>query len=335
MKILIVAEHDGASIRATSLACFTFAREIAQVASGEITWLVLGDQIESVAADAARFAPVLCVDSPQLMRPLADSYAQTISTIVRSHNFELVAAASSTFAKDVLPRAAALLGGAMASDVVGCEVTPTGLQFECPQYAGAVWATVELLSSPKFVTVRSSSFAPASATDDVSYPIQRIELAAIDVASRCRFIELKSQISSRPDVSEARVVVAGGRAIKSREDYEALVGGLADVVGGAVAGTRALVDAGIAPPEQKVGQTGKIVAPDLYIALGISGAVQHVAGIKGSRAIVAVNSDPDAPIFKVADIGLVGDVYEIVPDLISKLQTRLESPAIEDDQQSR
>ncbi|HEX3598754.1 MAG TPA: FAD-binding protein [Lacipirellulaceae bacterium] len=330
MKILIVAEHDGTNVRAASLACFTFAQEIAQAAPGEITWLVLGDRIESVAASAARFAPVLCVDSPQLLRPLADSYAQTIARIVGTHNFELVAAASSTFAKDVLPRAAALLDGAMASDVVGCEVTPTGLQFACPQYAGAVLATIELLSSPKFVTVRSSSFTPASATEGVSYPIYRIESDSIEVASRCRFIELKSQKSSRPDVSEARVVVAGGRAIKNGEDYEALVGGLADVVGGAIAGTRALVDAGIAPSEQKVGQTGKIVAPELYIALGISGAVQHVAGMKGSRTIVAINSDPDAPIFEVADLGLVGDVYEVVPELIAKLKERLESPAVDD-----
>jgi electron transfer flavoprotein alpha subunit len=251
--------------------------------------------------------------------PLAEPFARAISIVVRNRGFDLIAAASSTFAKDILPRAAAQLGGVMASDVVRHEWADGRLLLDTPRFAGAVTATVTLHGAPQVMTVRASAYAAAQESG-TTYPIERLELDAATFARRGRYEGLQSKKNARPDVTEARVVVSGGRAFKSAEDFERHVGGLADVLGGAAGSSRALVDAGIAPNELQVGQTGKIIAPDVYIALGISGAVQHLAGMKNSRTIVAINSDPEAPIFDVADYGLVGDVYAIVPELIEKLK---------------
>ncbi len=321
MKVLVIAEHDGKSLRAASLSCLTFAQQVAQATEGTVSWLVLGSQATGVAAEAAKFAPVLLVESSRLARPMADSCAAAIANVAKNHNVNLIAAASTSFSKDVLPRAAALLGGAMASDIVRHEVTAEGLLFDSPQYAGAVTATVQLLGSPQVVSVRSSAY-PAATPAAAPFGIEAIAMEDATLASRCEFVELKTKQNSRPDVTEARIVVSGGRALRNSADFEGLVGKLADVMGGAAGSSRALVDAGIAPNELQVGQTGKIVAPELYVALGISGAVQHLAGMKNSRTIVAINSDPDAPIFDVADLGLVGDVYEVVPQLIERLQSR-------------
>jgi len=325
MRALVVAEHDGTSIRAASASCLAFARSVAEATAGDVTSLVLGRHIEAVAKNAAPYAPVLAVDSTGLEHPLAEPYARAIATVANRHKFDLVCAASSTFAKDVLPRAAALLGGAMASDVLRHELVDGRLLLDCPQYAGAVTATVALHGSPQVMTVRASSY-PAAEVDATPHPIEHLELDSATFAYRGQYVGLNSKKNLRPDVTEARVVVSGGRALKSSEDFERLVGRLADVLGGAAGSSRALVDAGITPNDLQVGQTGKIVAPEVYIALGISGAVQHLAGMKNSRTIVAVNSDPDAPIFDIADYGLVGDVYAVVPELIEKLQTH--APAV-------
>jgi electron transfer flavoprotein alpha subunit len=212
----------------------------------------------------------------------------------------------------------------MASDIVRYEWTKTGLHFDCPQFAGVVTATLRLVGNPQVVTVRASAYPPADLVED-SHPVARVQLDAAVLASRAKVVGLKARKSTRPDVTEAQVVVSGGGAVKTSEDFERLVVGLADVLGGAVGSSRALVAAGIAPTELLVGQTGKIVAPDLYVALGISGAVQHLAGMRNSRTIVAINSDPFAPIFDVADFSLVGDVYQVVPELIDKLRGRISS----------
>ena len=319
MRILVIAEHNETSLRAASRSCLTFAREVAHAAGANMTWLVLGHGLEQVAAEAARYAPVIAVDSPALDEPLAEPLARAIAAIAGERKFDLICAATSTYSKDILPRAAALLSGAMASDVVRHELASGQLLFDCPRYAGAVTATVRLLASPQFVTVRPSSYAIAEIVAEPG-AIEYVTLNAESLRRRGRYEGLKSKRSSRPDVTEARVVVSGGRAFKSSDDFERYVGRLADVLGGAAGSSRALVDAGITPNELQVGQTGKIVAPELYVALGISGAVQHLAGMKNSRTIVAINSDPDAPIFDVADFGVVGDVYTIVPELIEKLE---------------
>jgi electron transfer flavoprotein alpha subunit len=321
MQTLVIAEHDGQSLRSASLSSLAFAMSVAEATGGAATWLVLGRCMDGVAAEAARFAKVIVVDSPALEHPMAEPYARAIATIVGQRKYDIVCAAASTFAKDILPRAAALLGGAMVSDVVRHELTNGQLLYDSPQFAGAVTATLRLIGSPQFVTVRASAYTAAQPAAAI-HPIEQIELHAAPLRCRGRYEGLKSKKTARPDVTEARVVISGGRALRSSEDFERLVGRLADAFGGAAGSSRALVDAGITPNELQVGQTGKIVAPELYVALGISGAVQHLAGMKNSRTIVAINSDPDAPIFDVADFGLVGDVYTVVPQLIEKLERR-------------
>jgi electron transfer flavoprotein alpha subunit len=298
----------------------TFAQSVANATGGIAAWLVLGDRLKTVAAEAARFAPAIVVDSPSLAQPLAEAYARAIASIVGNRQFDLICAAASTFSKDILPRTAAFVGGTMASDVLRHELVDGHLQFDCPQYAGAVTATLRLLGSPQVVTVRASAYAPATPAEGIAHPIESLQVDTALLSSRAVHEGIKSKKNARPDVTEAKVVISGGRAIKNSEDFERLVGRLADVLGGATGSSRALVDAGITPNELQVGQTGKIVAPQLYVALGISGAVQHLAGMKNSRTIVAINSDPNAPIFDVADYGLVGDVYAVVPELIEKLQ---------------
>jgi electron transfer flavoprotein alpha subunit len=325
MRTLVIAEHDGNSLRPGSLSCLAFAQSIAAATGGDVTCLILGHQMNAVAAESARFAQTLVVDSPSLAHPLAEPYARTIASIARDRYFDLVCAAASTFSKDILPRAAALVGGAMASDVLRHELVDGGLQYDCPQYAGAVTATLRLTGSPQFVTVRASAYAAAKPDDAQAHPIEALQIESALMTSRAMYEGTKSKKNSRPDVTEAKVVVSGGRAIKNSEDFERLVGRLADVIGGATGSSRALVDAGITPNELQVGQTGKVVAPQLYVALGISGAVQHLAGMKNSRTIVAINSDPNAPIFDVADYGLVGDVYAVVPELIEKLKNHAAS----------
>jgi electron transfer flavoprotein alpha subunit len=321
MQTLVIAEHDGQSLRSASLSSLAFAKSIAQATGDEASWLVLGHRTDGVAAEAARFAKVVVVDSPALEHPMAEPYARVLADIVGKRKFNIVCAAASTFAKDILPRAAALLGGAMASDIVRHEMANGQLLYDSPQFAGAVTATLRLIGSPQIATVRASAYSAAQ-PGAALHPIERIELDAATLRCRGRYDGLKSKKTARPDVTEARVVVSGGRALRNSEDFERLVGRLADAFGGATGSSRALVDAGITPNELQVGQTGKIVAPELYVALGISGAVQHLAGMKNSRTIVAINSDPDAPIFDVADYGLVGDVYAVVPQLIEKLESR-------------
>lgn len=318
MKILVVLEHDHQQLRPASLAAIGFANDVAGQAHGELVGLLLGDRIEPLANEAARFLPVLTASSPLLADPLADRQAQVIADVARDQQADLVVAASSTFSRDVVSRAGGLLGGAMASDIVEHQWTDGRLVMRRAMYAGAVLATVVLRASPQVITVRSSAYSPAEPLA-MSAEITAVPVDEPSLPDQATYETLESKPSHRPDVTEASVVVSGGRAIRSADDFESLVGGLADCLGGATGSSRALVDAGITANELQVGQTGKIVSPDLYLALGISGAVQHLAGMKNSKLIVAINSDPDAPIFQVADHGMVADVYDVVPELTAKL----------------
>jgi electron transfer flavoprotein alpha subunit len=318
MSILVVAEHDGAHVRPGSCSALSVARELADQSEERIELMVLGSGLDSVAADAARFAPVIVVDHPLLANPTADRYAQIIADVAKAREAESILGNSTTFAKDILPRASALLGAAMAGDVTGYSFANGELRLRRPMYAGAATATVVLTGRPLVITVRASAFPAA---EPLAEPGERIawNLDASTLPNHIEYVGLESRPTSRPELTEARVVVSGGRPFRTGEEFEEYVGRLADALNGATGCTRALVDAGIAPNEWQVGQTGKVVAPHLYVALGISGAIQHLAGMKNSRVVVAVNSDPEAPMFSVATYGLVGDVRQIVPELIREL----------------
>lgn len=319
MQILVIAEHDGAVLRPATLSALTFAQSVGQATEGTVQLLVLGHELASVVADGVKFAPALVADSPELASPVADRYAHVIANIVKAQNIDLLVAASTSQAKDIVGRAGGLLGGAMASDITGHSFEEGDLQLERPIYAGAAVATVSLLGTPKIVTIRPSSYSPVG-PQGAPFDAHDVQIEPSSLPDQIRLESVESKTSARPDVTEARVVVSGGRAFKTSDDFERIVGGLADALEGATGSSRALVDAGITSNELQVGQTGKIVAPELYVALGISGAVQHLAGMKNSRTIVAINNDLEAPIFGVADYGLVADVYEAVPEMVRKLQ---------------
>lgn len=310
---LVIAEHDQGQLKLASFAAAAFAQQ----AAGSFDILVLGSGV-GATAEALRQAgakTVLVADHADLAQPLADRYAQVVADVVKARNVTLVVAAVSTFAKDVLPRAAALVDAAMVSDVVGWE----NGAFRRVMFAGNVIATVELEGEIKFATVRSAAFSAAAPTDAQS-PVEPVAVDAGTLPKFSTFVNREVKKSARPDATEARIIVSGGRALKNSEDFERLVGGLADTLGAAVGSSRALVDSGITANSLQIGQTGKIVAPDLYIAVGISGAIQHMAGMKDTKVIAAINKDAEAPIFEVADYGLVADVYEAVPEMIQKLK---------------
>jgi electron transfer flavoprotein alpha subunit len=241
--------------------------------------------------------------------------------VARERNATMVVGTASTFSKDILPRGAALLDAAMVSDVVDVGCDGEDFIFKRVLFAGNALATVKLAGAMKVLTVRAAAFAHPQKEPNAS-PLVNIAVEPNKLPAFAEYVGREAKVAGRPDSTEARFVVAGGRAIKNAEDFERLVGGLADVLGAAVGSSRALVDAGITPNSLQVGQTGKIVAPDLYIAVGISGAIQHLAGMKDTKVIVAINKDADAPIFEVADYGLVADAYQAVPELVEKLKNR-------------
>jgi electron transfer flavoprotein alpha subunit len=319
MRALVILEHDAKAVRLGSYSAAAFAQAAVET-GGSVELLLLGHGVDRLAQAASRVAPVVVADHELLAAPVADRYASVIADIVRSRKIDLLTAASTTFARDIVGRAAGLLGGAMASDVIGHEFRDGRLLLRRPMYAGAVIATVTLRGGPQIITVRSSAYAPLKPGDE-QFDIERIAIDDSLLRSGITYEGGQTRATSRPDLTEARVVVSGGRAFTSADEFQSHVGRLADKLGGACGCTRALVDSGIAPNDLQVGQTGKIVAPELYVALGISGSVQHLAGMKNSKVVVAINNDPQAPIFEVANYGLVADVREAVPKLINELPT--------------
>lgn len=241
--------------------------------------------------------------------PATDGLAKAIAGVAGGYSH--IAGVSSMRSKDVLARVAGILDAAMVTDVIGLE-SPT--IYQRPMVAGTVIATVEVLSEPIVLTVRPAGFGVATRGGASSN-----ESVALSGDSRAQVVSRSARSGSRPDLSQAKIVISGGRPLKDAQTFERILGAFADKVGGAVGATRAAVDSGIAPNELQVGQTGKIVAPDLYIAAGVSGSTQHMAGIKDSKIIVAINKDPDAPIFEIADFGLVADLFEAVPELTEKV----------------
>ncbi len=307
-KILIVAEHLDGKLNASTARCVTCAK---QIGADAIDVLVLAADPAGVAAEAAKIdgvSKVLTVARAENAHALAAIYAPQIAAAAKNGYTHLLAP-STTFGKDVLPRAAALLGVAQVSDISAVEGAYT---FKRPIYAGNAIVTVEAPAGEILVgTVRTASYAAAGAGGNAA-----VETLALDVAlpSHTRFVELSSGKSDRPDLQSAAKVVSGGRALGSSDAFK-IIYALADKLGAAVGASRAAVDAGYVPSDLQVGQTGKIIAPELYVAIGISGAIQHLTGIKDAGTIVAINKDAEAPIFEIADYGLVGDLFALVPEL--------------------
>jgi len=308
VKVLIVAEHDGAKLNPATAKSVTCARGIA---GAEIVVAVLAAKADAVAAQAAQLtgvSRVLSVENPANEPALGAVLAPQVAALAQ--NYSHVLAASTTYGKDMMPRVAALLGTAQISDIMAVE---SANRFRRPIYAGNAIVTVETDPADKLVgTVRSASFE-AAAPGGAAAPIEKVTLN-VELPTHTRFLSVSAAKSDRPDLQTASRVVSGGRALGSADGFKILYC-LADKLGAAVGASRAAVDAGYASNELQVGQTGKIIAPELYMAIGISGAIQHLTGIKDARTIVAINKDADAPIFEVADIGLVADLFQVIPEL--------------------
>ena len=318
-KLLVVAESDGAKPLPATLPAVAFAQQWSELTGGVFDIVVLGGpDLGAGAAELTGFgaAQVRVAADSSLTHPVTERAAAVIVAAARAAGAEWVAGPATQYGRDVLPRAAALLDAPMLSDVTAMEAGATSLRFKRPMYAGNVIATVELAGGSGVFSIRLTAFGKPQPSGAES-PIAPVALES--TVSGAKFLALDAPEQKRPDLTAARVVVSGGRPLRDAETFERLLGGLADKLGGAVGATRAAVDAGIASNELQVGQTGKIVAPDLYIAAGVSGSVQHLAGMKESKVIVAINNDPEAPIFEIADYGLVADLHQALPELTSKL----------------
>ena len=312
-KVLIVAEHDGSTLNPSTSKTVSCAQSLN---AESIVIVVFGLAIDAVAEQAAKLngvTQVLTCDQSENANLLSAIIAPQLATLAKDNNFNYVFGPSTTFGKDLMPRVAALLDTGQISDIMEVVDAHT---FKRPIYAGNAIATVKTPADRIIVaTVRVASYRTVA--DDGS---ASIEAASINVQlpTYTRYVELKSDTGDRPDLQVANVVVSGGRGVGSKKNFELLYK-LADKIGAGVGASRAAVDAAYVPNDMQVGQTGKIISPDLYMAFGISGAIQHLTGIKDAGTIVAVNKDPDAPIFEIADIGLVGDLFEIIPELSRQL----------------
>jgi electron transfer flavoprotein alpha subunit len=314
LATLVLAEHDNQTIKGATLHAVTAARQI----GGVVHVLIAGGQARGAAEQAAAIAgvdKVLLADAPQLAEGLAENVEATVLRIVQdpARQYTHIVAPATAYGKNIAPRIAAKLDVAQISDITAVDGPDT---FERPIYAGNAIATVQSADSVKVITVRATAF-DAAATAGGNAAIEDVEAAP--EAGVSRFINREITKLDRPELTSAQVIVSGGRGLGSGESYAKVLEPLADKLNAALGASRAAVDAGFVPNDYQVGQTGKIVAPQLYIAVGISGAIQHLAGMKDSKVIVAINKDPEAPIFGVADYGLVGDLFTLVPELIAAL----------------
>ena len=309
MKTLVLVEHDNASVKDATLAAVTAASQL-----GEVTALVAGSNCDAAAQAAAQIAGVarvLKADDASLDNALAENVAPLVAGLMA--DYDAFVAPATTTGKNVAPRVAALLDVMQVSDILSVEGAKT---FTRPIYAGNAIATVESSDAKLVITVRGTAFAKAAATGG-SASVEAV--AASGDSGLSTFVSAEIAKSERPELTSAKIIVSGGRALKDAATFEQVITPLADKLGAGIGASRAAVDAGYVPNDYQVGQTGKIVAPEVYIAIGISGAIQHLAGMKDSKTIIAINKDEDAPIFQVADIGLVGDLFTLVPELTGKL----------------
>ncbi len=309
MTILILAEHDNAALNPATAKAVMAAKEI----GGDIHVLVTGSGAQTVADQAAKLggvAKVLVADAPHLANALAEEVSALLLKLM--DNYDVLIAPATASGKNILPRVAALLDVMQISDITAVKSADT---FERPIYAGNAIQTVKSVEAKKVITVRTAAFPAAG--DGGSAAVETIEAPAAAGLSTFKGAELTQ--SDRPDLASARIIISGGRGLQSGDNFKTLIEPVADKLGAAIGASRAAVDAGFVPNDMQVGQTGKVVAPELYIAVGISGAIQHLAGMKDSKIIVAINKDEEAPIFQVADYGLVADLFTALPELAAEL----------------
>jgi electron transfer flavoprotein alpha subunit len=313
-NVLLVAEHLHGKFPKTTLIGLTAAKELAAKTGGKCLGLVLGQGIDGLAAELAEHGvDVIAVDAPAVAHYVADAYTTAIAEIVKQKGVEIVVATATAVGKDLLPRVAARLDAGIAPDITGIVDAKT---FHRPMWAGNLIATITVESTPRVVAVRSTAF-DAAAKGGSKGAVEKLSPAT---SGTTKFVSFNETKSDRPVLTEASIVCAGGRGLKNGENFTTYLEPLCDALGAAMGASRAAVDAGFVPNDLQVGQTGKVVAPTLYIAVGISGAIQHLAGMKDSKVIVAINKDAEAPIFQVADYGLVADLFKAVPELTDEIK---------------
>ncbi|MBU0553797.1 electron transfer flavoprotein subunit alpha/FixB family protein [Myxococcota bacterium] len=317
-KIIVLAEQQLGKLSNATYNAIGAAKKLAGIVGGEFDIALVGGVIEGTIKDVAGYgaAKVYTATDATLERYTAQAYAQAYASVIKAAGAEFVVMAGTAIGKDVAPRVAARLEAGQASDIVDILDGPIYLR---PMWAGNVYGKVKINTDIQVMTIRPTDFEAAQATGGES-PVEAVEAGVDAGALRMEFVKLDIVESDRPPLTEASVIISGGRGLKSKEKFAEIIEPLADHFGAAIGATRAVVDAGWVPNDWQVGQTGKVVAPDLYFAIGISGAIQHLAGMKSSKVIVAINKDEEAPIFQVADYGIVGDLFEVVPELLSKLK---------------
>jgi electron transfer flavoprotein alpha subunit len=316
-NVLVFAEHVHGKFPKTTLVALSAGKEAAAKFGGECCAAVLGSGVDALGNELAEYGvkKVFVVDHPKLAHYVADAYATALAELARDKGLDVVVATATAIGKDLLPRVAIRLDAGMASDITGINGDGT---LQRPMYAGNALATVKFESQKKVITVRATAFDPAAKGGKAE--VEKASVNLDPAALRMQFVGFNETKSDRPVLTEARIVVAGGRGLKSGENFTTVLEPLVDAMGAAMGASRAAVDAGFVPNDLQVGQTGKVVAPELYIAVGISGAIQHLAGMKDSKVIVAVNKDPEAPIFQVADYGLVADLFKAVPEMKEEVE---------------
>lgn len=320
-RVLVIAQILDGEVKKSTRSAITFASRVASFLGGTYSIMALGDDLSTLTEHLTNFGAdrVFLAENPGLDAALAERWAPIIEKVVRNGNYKVVVSPSSSTGKDVLPRLSQHLEAGMASDVVDVFYERGRLNYVRPMYAGNINSTVQIVTDVAVVTVRQTEFAPFEPIDQKS-PIEKVDVPpAPKLLGQIHFDGFEKSVSERPDLPDARVVVSGGRGLKATENFR-LIEQLADLLGGAVGATRAAVDAGFIDNDFQVGQTGKIVAPELYIAVGLSGAIQHIAGMKSSKVIVAINKDEEAPIFEVSDYGIVADLFKAVPELIEEIK---------------
>jgi len=316
--VLVFAEHHHGHFPKTTLVAINAGLEMARKRAGNCIAVVLGDNCDGAAGEVAKYgvSKVIALEHPRLAHHLADAAAQALTALTRSTGAETVLATATAMGKDLMPRVAARLNAPMASEIIAINDDGTLIR---PMYAGNALATVELDGPVRVVTVRGTAF-DAAAPGASAAPVEKVAAELDPAALKMEFVNFNEIKSDRPQLTEAKIIVSGGRGLKSGENFKTVLEPLVDEMGAAMGASRAAVDAGFVANDLQVGQTGKVVAPELYVAVGISGAIQHLAGMKDSKTIVAINKDEEAPIFSVADFGLVADLFKAVPEMTEEVR---------------